>query len=42
MGFEFVSDGMRFIASKQIVPAWLSYLENALTLRNAAEDRRSG
>jgi hypothetical protein len=42
LGFEFVSDGMCFIASKRMVPAWLSYLENVLTLRNAAEGRRSG
>jgi hypothetical protein len=41
LGFEFVSDGMCFIASKKMVPAWLSYLENVLTLRSAAEGRRS-
>jgi hypothetical protein len=41
MGFEFVSDGMRFIAGKQVVPAWLNYLKNVLSLKGA-EVRRSG
>jgi hypothetical protein len=41
LGFEFVSDGMRFIASKRVVPAWLSYLENVLSLRHAAEGARN-
>jgi hypothetical protein len=36
-GFELVSDGMRFIAHKRVVPAWLSYLANVLSLRQAAE-----
>ena len=42
MGFEFVSEGMRFIAGKNVVPAWLSYLANVLSLRNASEAQRSG
>ena len=42
MGFEFISDGMRFIANKRIVPAWMNYLESVLLLRNAAEGSRSG
>jgi hypothetical protein len=42
MGFEFVSDGMRFIASKQVVPAWLNYLKNVLSLRKGAEVSRAG
>jgi hypothetical protein len=42
LGFEFVSDGMCFLASKKLVPAWLSHLENVLTLRHAAEGRRNG
>jgi hypothetical protein len=41
MGFEFISDGMRFIASKRAVPAWMNYLESVLLLRNAAEVSRS-
>ena len=36
LGLEFISDGMRFIASKQVVPAWLSYLKNVLSLRATA------
>lgn len=36
-GFELISDGMRFIAHKRVVPAWLSYLANVLSLRQAAE-----
>jgi hypothetical protein len=36
-GFEFISEGMRFIAHKRVVPAWLSYLANVLSLRQAAE-----
>jgi hypothetical protein len=36
-GYEFISDGMRFIAHKRVVPAWLSYLANVLSLRQAAE-----
>jgi hypothetical protein len=36
-GFELISDGMRFIAHKRVIPAWLSYLANVLTLRQAAE-----
>jgi hypothetical protein len=28
---------MRFIAHKRVIPAWLSYLANVLTLRQAAE-----
>ena len=36
LGLEFISDGMRFIASKQVVPAWLSYLKGVLSLRATA------
>ena len=36
-GFELISEGMRFIAHKRVVPAWLSYLANVLSLRQAAE-----
>ncbi len=36
-GLEFISEGMRFIAHKRVVPAWLSYLANVLSLRQAAE-----
>jgi hypothetical protein len=36
-GFELISDGMRFIAHKRVVPAWLSYLANVLSLRQAAQ-----
>ncbi|HYJ08541.1 MAG TPA: hypothetical protein VEX18_06020, partial [Polyangiaceae bacterium] len=36
-GFDFISEGMRFIAHKRVVPSWLSYLANVLSLRQAAE-----
>jgi hypothetical protein len=36
LGLELISDGMRFIASKQVVPAWLSYLKGVLSLRATA------
>jgi hypothetical protein len=36
-GFDFISEGMRFIAHKRVVPAWLNYLANVLSLRQAAE-----
>lgn len=35
-GFEFISEGMRFIAHKRVVPEWISYLANVLSLRQAA------
>jgi hypothetical protein len=40
LGYEFVSEGMRFIASKRVVPAWLAYLQNALSLRVGSEGNR--
>lgn len=36
-GFELISEGMRFIAHKRVVPTWLSYLANVLSLRQTAE-----
>ncbi len=42
LGFEYVSEGMRFIASKRVVPAWLSYLEAAFTVRAASQVGRDG
>lgn len=36
-GYELISEGMRFIAHKRVVPAWLSYLANVFSLRQAAE-----
>jgi hypothetical protein len=36
-GLELISEGMRFIAHKRVVPAWLSYLANVLSLRQTAE-----
>jgi hypothetical protein len=35
-GFEFISEGMRFIAHKRVVPEWISHLANVLSLRQAA------
>jgi hypothetical protein len=36
-GLELISEGMRFMAHKRVVPAWLSYLANVLSMRQAAE-----
>jgi hypothetical protein len=35
-GYELISEGIRFIAHKRVVPAWLSYLANVFSLRQAA------
>jgi hypothetical protein len=30
LGYDFVSDGVRWLAKKSLVPAWLSFVQNSL------------